>query len=80
MFARLLALALLAVVVAAIAAHRSDSAGPERVYVVKLYDTVWSIAASHYAGDPRAAVARIEKRNRLRDALIHPGQRLLLPR
>jgi nucleoid-associated protein YgaU len=80
MFARLLALALVAAVVAAIAAHRSESAGPDVVYVVKPYDTVWSIAESHYAGDPREAVVRIERRNRLHEALIRPGQRLVLPR
>jgi hypothetical protein len=80
MFARLIALALVAAVAAAIAARRSDSAGPDLVYVVKPYDTVWSIADSHYAGDPREAVLRIERRNRLHGALIHPGERLVLPR
>src|SRR5262249_41239511 len=80
MFVRLLALALLAAVVAAIAAHRSDSAGADLVYIVKPYDTVWSIASAHYAGDPRDAISRIERRNGLRDALIRPGQRLVLPR
>jgi nucleoid-associated protein YgaU len=80
MFARIIAIALVATVVAAIAARRSDSAGPDVVYVVRQYDTVWSIADSHYAGDPRDAVARIEQRNGLHGALIHPGQRLVLPR
>ncbi len=80
MFVRLLGAALLAALVAAIAAHRSDSAGPDLVYVVRAHDTVWSIAASHYAGDPRDAVERIERRNALHDALIRPGQRLVLPR
>jgi nucleoid-associated protein YgaU len=80
MFVRILALALLAAVVAAIVAHRSDSAGSDLVYIVKPYDTVWSIASAHYAGDPRDAVSRIETRNGLNDALIRPGQRLVLPR
>jgi hypothetical protein len=80
MFARLLVVALLVAVVVAIAAHRSDSAGKELVYVVKQYDTLWGIAASHYAGDPREGVWRIEERNGLRDALIRPGQRLYIPR
>jgi nucleoid-associated protein YgaU len=80
MFVRILALALLAAVVAAIAAHRSDSAGSDLVYIVKPYDTVWSIASAHYAGDPRDAISRIERRNGLKDALIRPGQRLVLPR
>jgi nucleoid-associated protein YgaU len=80
MFARILGLALLAAVVAAIVAHRSDSAGPDVVYVVKRYDTVWAIAAAHYGGDVRDAVSRIRKRNRLDGALIRPGQKLVLPR
>jgi nucleoid-associated protein YgaU len=80
MFARILGLALLVAVVAAAAAHRSDSAGPDVVYIVKPYDTVWAIAAARYAGDPRDAVAKIQKRNRLHDAVIRPGQKLVLPR
>ncbi len=80
MFAKLVAGALLVALVAAIAAHRSDSAGRELVYVVRPYDTLWTIATSHYAGDPRDAVARIEARNHLAGPLIEPGQRLVLPR
>jgi hypothetical protein len=57
----------------------SEGAGPEQVYVVQSADTLWSIAASHYAGDPRAAVWKLQERNGLRDTLIRPGQRLILP-
>lgn len=57
----------------------SEGAGPERVYVVQVTDTLWSIAARNYAGDPREAVWELRKRNGLDDALIHPGQRLILP-
>jgi nucleoid-associated protein YgaU len=64
----------------AYAARPSGSAGREQVYVVRAHDTLWSIAAEHYAGDPREGVWRIQDRNGLDEALIRPGQRLVLPR
>jgi len=79
MFAKVLIAALLAAFVVAIAANRSEGAGPEVSYVVKRYDTLWSIAASHYSGDPREGIFQIERANRLQGALIRPGQRLVLP-
>ncbi|PWU21121.1 MAG: peptidoglycan-binding protein [Candidatus Rokuibacteriota bacterium] len=63
----------------ALAARPSGGAGREQVYVVRPYDTLWSIASSHYAGDPREGVWRIEHRNHLVDALIRAGQRIVLP-
>ena len=53
--------------------------GPKQVYVVEPYDTLWTIAASHYAGDARDAVWRIEQRNHLSGGTLHPGQTLVLP-
>jgi len=79
MFARILAVGLLVTLAVALAARPSGGAGREHVYVVKPYDTLWSIASAHYAGDPRDAVWRIERRNHVRDDLIRPGQRLVLP-
>ena len=79
MFGKLIGFVLIALVVFAVAARQSDSRGPERVYVVKPYDTLWTIASSRYAGDPREAVWRLRERNRLDGATIVPGQRLLLP-
>ena len=79
MFAKLLMTALLVTLVVAIAARRSEGAGPEQSYVVQPYDTLWSIAAAHYGGDPRDGIYRIERANRLRGALIRPGERLVLP-
>ncbi|PWU25519.1 MAG: hypothetical protein C5B48_00875 [Candidatus Rokuibacteriota bacterium] len=79
MFVKALAFLLLLVVGVALAARPSGGAGREQVYVVKRYDTLWSIAQSHYAGDPREAVWKIERRNHVRDALIRPGERLVLP-
>jgi nucleoid-associated protein YgaU len=79
MFARTLLIALALALVVAVSARTSDSAGPEQRYVVKPYDTLWSIATSHYAGDPREVVWKIERRNRLSGPTITPGQVLRLP-
>jgi nucleoid-associated protein YgaU len=79
MFAKMLLVAFALAVVVAVSARTSDSAGPEQRYVVKRYDTLWSIATSHYAGDPREAVWRIERRNDLSGSTITPGQLLRLP-
>ena len=79
MFVKLLGLALLAVVVAAVVTRQSAGGGREQTYVVRPYDTLWSIAAHHYPGDPRDGVWRLEHRNHLLGALITPGMRLVLP-
>ena len=79
MFAKMLLVAFALALVVAVSARTSDSAGPEQRYVVKRYDTLWSIATSHYAGDPREAVWRIERRNDLSGPTITPGQVLRLP-
>jgi nucleoid-associated protein YgaU len=80
MFAKLLTLLLLAAVVAAVAARQSAGGGPETVYVVRPADTLWSIATSHYAGDPREGIWKLQQRNHLGQATIWPGERLILPR
>lgn len=79
MFARILLIALVAAVAWAVVARASTAAGPERTYVVQPGDTLWSIAARTYSGDPRAGIWRLEQRNGLRGGLIRPGQRLVLP-
>ena len=53
MFARTLLIAFALALVVAVSARTSDSAGPEGRYVVKRYDTLWSIASARYSGDPR---------------------------
>jgi hypothetical protein len=73
-----LALALLALLVG-VAARPSGGAGHPRRYLVRPRDTLWSIAAAHYAGDPREGVWKLEQRNHLTSANIVPGQRLVLP-
>jgi LysM repeat protein len=60
-------------------ARSSHGAGPERTYVVRPADTLWSIAARSYAGDVREGVWKLERRNHLGSATIAPGQHLILP-
>ncbi len=80
MFGRLLLVVIAAAFLWAVFVRPSEGAGPERVYVVQPTDTLWSIATTHYAGDPREAVWRLQQRNGLDGALLRPGQRLVLPR
>jgi hypothetical protein len=79
MFGKILMLTALALIVWAFVARASQGAGPALHYTVKPGDTLWSIAASRYAGDPRDAIYRIEQRNDLDGAVIVVGQTLLLP-
>jgi LysM repeat protein len=80
MFARLTGIVLVFLVGWVVfVAHPSSGSGPKRTYVVKPYDTLWSIAASHVGGDPREAVWNLEQRNHLAGATITPGEKLILP-
>ncbi len=79
MFAKLLILVAAAALVVGMLARSSHGAGPERTYVVRPADTLWSIAARTYSGDAREGVWRLEQRNHLTSAAIRPGQRLVLP-
>ena len=79
MFGRILILVAVAVVAWAVLARTSNGAGHTQVYVVKPTDTLWTISAAHYGGDPREGIWQIEQRNRLHGPTIVPGQRLLLP-
>lgn len=74
------ALLVLAVVLAASALRPSAAgAGEEAFYTVRPGDTLWDIAAAHYAGDPRKAVWEIKQANSLGEAMIRPGDVLVLP-
>ena len=79
MFGRIFILVAVAVLVWSATAHSSQAHGRKQVVTVKPYDTLWSIAQQHYAGDPRAAIWRIEKANHLRGADVSVGQQLVLP-
>jgi LysM repeat protein len=79
MFVKLLGTTLAALVIWAVAAHSSNSAGRSRVYTVRPYDTLWSIAVANYGGDPRGAIYRLEQRNGLDGPTVRPGQKLVLP-
>ncbi len=79
MFVRILMLVGIAVLVWSATAHSSQAHGAKQVVTVEPYDTLWTIAQRHYAGDTRAAVWRIERANHLPGADISVGQRLVLP-
>jgi LysM repeat protein len=79
MFGKLLVVVVLAALAVGLAARSSHGAGPERSYVVRPADTLWSIAARTYGGDPRQGVWELEQRNHLRSSTLTPGQRLILP-
>jgi LysM repeat protein len=79
MFARTLVLVLLVAVTWAVVARASTAAGPERVYTVQPGDTLWSIAADRYGGDPRSGVWKIEQRNGLSGRPLVAGARIVLP-
>ena len=79
MFGRFLLIALVAVIAVGVVARSSRGSGRAQVYVVAPADTLWSIAASHYGGDPRQGIWKIEHANHLAGATLQPGQKLLLP-
>jgi LysM repeat protein len=79
MFAKFLVVLVLAALAVGLVARSSHGAGPERSYVVKPTDTLWSIASRSYGGDVREGIWKLEQRNHLASATIRPGQRLILP-
>jgi LysM repeat protein len=79
MFPRLAVLLLAVALVVGVAARPSGGAGKPVRYVVKPTDTLWSIAAAHYAGDTREGIWQIQHRNGLHGTTLVPGERLVLP-
>lgn len=79
MFVRIVIISLMAVSLWAMFARESAATGPEHSYRVQAGDTLWSIAAATYSGDPREGIWKLEQRNRLSGTTITPGQLLRLP-
>jgi LysM repeat protein len=79
MFPRIAALALAVALLVGYFARPSGGAGPESRYVVRPTDTLWSIAARRYAGDPRGGIWKLQQRNHLAGTTLSPGQVLVLP-
>ena len=79
MFGKAILMLLVAVIGWALLARSSSGAGHEEIYVVRPTDTLWSIAATSYPGDPREGVWKLERRNRLSGTTIVPGERLVVP-
>lgn len=79
MFARIVTVVLVAVVLWAVLARDTGAGSHPRYHTVRQGETLWSIAAASYAGDPREGVWKLQTRNGLAGATIVPGQRLVLP-
>jgi len=78
-FVRIVIVLLVAAFLWAIFARDTGASSPARHYRVRAGDTLWSIAAASYPGDPREGVWELQERNRLTGTTIVPGQRLVLP-
>lgn len=80
MFVRLLVILVAAAFAVGAVVRSSSGAGRPAVYVVQPADTLWSIAAKRYGGDPREGVWKVEQANDLAGgATLTPGRTLLLP-
>ena len=79
MFVRVAIVVLAAALAVGLAARPSGSAGKPVRYVVQPTDTLWSIAAKHYPGDPREGIWELQQQNHLTSTTLVPGQRLVLP-
>ena len=85
MFVRIALLLIATVFAVAIAAHRSSGAGPEHRYLVKLGDSLWSIARRfdvhvNDLGNWNDVLSRGDKRMKIGTPLtIWPGAKADLP-
>ena len=79
MFGRVVIVLLVALVLWAVFARDTGAGSQPHYRTVRAGDTLWSIAASTYAGDTREGVWKLQHKNGLDSATIVPGQRLALP-
>ena len=79
MFVKIFLAAAFALLVWSAVARPSGAHGHKITYRVQAYDTLWTIAATHYHGDVRGAVWQIQQANHLATASIRPGEMLVLP-
>jgi LysM repeat protein len=79
MFPRIVLLVVAVALLVGYFARPSGGAGGQTRYVVRPADTLWSIAARHYAGDPREGIWKLQQRNHVTGTTLVPGQVLVLP-
>jgi LysM repeat protein len=80
MFVRIVLVTFLITLLAwSVLARGSEGAGSGQPYRVRAGDTLWSIAARHYQGDPREGVWQLQRENRLDGAVLQPGQVIVIP-
>ncbi len=80
MFVRIAFVTFLVMVLAwSVMTRVSEATGTPQPYRVQAGDTLWSIAADRYHGDPRQGVWVIQRENGLSGGGLTPGQVLMLP-
>jgi LysM repeat protein len=80
MFVRIILVTFLVTMLAwSVLARGSEGAGAGQPYRVRAGDTLWSIAARHYRGDPRQGVWQLQRENRLAGSALEPGQMIVIP-